>query len=275
MATAAKTEKVEQSAAYLKTQLPDQPEVGLILGSGLGSLADKLDNAVCISYRDIPHFRCSTAPDHAGRLVYGTLAGKRVLCMQGRLHGYEGYDPADTAHPVYVFQRLGVRALVITNAAGGINTAFHVGDFMLIEDQINMTGKSPLTGANEETLGTRFPDMTFAFPLALRQKAEVAATRCGQALQHGVYCGTNGPQFETPAEIRMFRLLGADAVGMSTVNEVIAAAHCGLPVVAFSMITNMAAGVLMQPLSGAEVNEVAGQRSAAFQTLIQTLVADL
>jgi len=275
MTTGTKVEKVEQSVSYLETKLPGQPEVGLILGSGLGALADKLENAVCISYRDIPHFKHSTAPDHAGRLVYGTLAGKRVLCMQGRLHGYEGYDPADTAHPVYVFQRLGVRALVITNAAGGINTAFHVGDFMLIEDQINMTGKSPLTGANEEALGTRFPDMTFAFPLELRKKAEAAAARCGQALQHGVYCGTNGPQFETPAEIRMFRLLGADAVGMSTVNEVIAAAHCRLPVVAFSMITNMAAGVLMQPLSGAEVNEVAGQRSAAFQTLIQTLVSDL
>ena len=170
---------------------------------------------------------------------------------------------------------LGVRALVLTKASGGINTSFSVGDFMLIEDHINMTGKSPLAGPNDNGLGTRFPDMTFAYAPELREKAEAAAEECRVALRHGVYCGVNGPQFETPAEIRMFRALGADAVGMSTVFEVIAAAHCGLPVAAVAMITNMAAGVLMQPLSGAEVNEIAAQRGPEFRRFVTALVGKI
>ena len=266
---------VQESAAYLRAMLPAQPEIGLVLGSGLGPLAGEIEDAAHIPYADIPHFRTSTAPDHAGRLVCGALAGRQVLCMQGRLHGYEGWTPDEVAYPVYVMQALGVRALVLTNASGGINTAFQVGDFMLIEDHINMTGKSPLTGANDDALGPRFPDMTFAYAPALRDKADEAAKDCGLTLRHGVYCGVNGPQFETPAEIRMFRLLGADAVGMSTVNEAIAAAHCGLPAVGIAMITNMAAGVLMQPLSGAEVNEIAMRRGADFRRLVTALVARL
>lgn len=264
--------QVEESAAYLRTRLSFLPEVGLVLGSGLGPLAEQLQDAVTIAYAEIPHFRISTAPDHAGRLVCGLLAGRRVICMQGRLHGYEGYAPDEIAYPVYVMRALGVQALILTNASGGINTGFSVGDFMLIEDHINMTGKSPLTGPNDDQLGTRFPDMTFAYAPALRDKAQAAADACGLALRRGVYCGVNGPQFETPAEIRAFRLLGADAVGMSTVFEVIAAAHCGLPVVAVAMITNMAAGVLMQPLSGAEVNEIAARRGTDFRRLITALV---
>lgn len=266
---------VAESAAYLKTKLPFAPEIGLVLGSGLGPLAEELADAVHIPYGDIPHFRTSTAPDHAGRLVCGTLAGRRVLCMQGRLHGYEGWAPDEIAYPVYVMKALGVRALVLTNASGGINTSFSVGDFMLIEDHINMTGKSPLTGPNDNALGTRFPDMTFAYAPALREKAQEAAQVCGIELRRGVYCGVNGPQFETPAEIRMFRALGADAVGMSTVFEVIAAAHCGLPVAAVAMITNMAAGVLMQPLSGAEVNEIAARRGPEFRRFITNLVGKI
>ena len=266
---------VAESAAYLKSILPFEPEIGLVLGSGLGPLAEELADAVHIPYGDIPHFRTSTAPDHAGRLVCGTLAGRRVLCMQGRLHGYEGWAPDEIAYPVYVMKALGVRALVLTNASGGINTSFSVGDFMLIEDHINMTGKSPLTGPNDNALGTRFPDMTFAYAPALREKAQEAAQVCGIELRRGVYCGVNGPQFETPAEIRMFRALGADAVGMSTVFEVIAAAHCGLPVAAVAMITNMAAGVLMQPLSGAEVNEIAARRGPEFRRFITNLVGKI
>ena len=266
---------VAESAAYLKSILPFAPEIGLVLGSGLGPLAEELAGAVHIPYGDIPHFRTSTAPDHAGRLVCGTLAGRRVLCMQGRLHGYEGWAPDEIAYPVYVMKALGVRALVLTNASGGINTSFSVGDFMLIEDHINMTGKSPLTGPNDNALGTRFPDMTFAYAPALCEKAQEAAQDCGIELRHGVYCGVNGPQFETPAEIRMFRTLGADAVGMSTVFEVIAAAHCGLPVAAVAMITNMAAGVLMQPLSGAEVNEIAARRGPEFRRFITNLVGKI
>lgn len=264
--------QVEQSAAYIRSRLSVLPEVGLVLGSGLGPLAEQLQDAVTISYAEIPHFRVSTAPDHAGRLVCGMLAGRRVVCMQGRLHGYEGYAPDEIAYPVYVMRALGVQALILTNASGGINTGFEVGDFMLVEDHINMTGKSPLTGANDAQLGTRFPDMTFAYAPALRNKALAAADVCGLVLRRGVYCGVNGPQFETPAEIRAFRALGADAVGMSTVFEVIAAAHCGLPVVAVAMITNMAAGVLMQPLSGAEVNEIAARRGTDFRRLITALV---
>ncbi len=267
--------QVKESAAYVKNKLPFVPEVGLVLGSGLGQLADKLEDVVYIPYGEIPYFRTSTAPDHIGRFVCGRLAGRKVLCMQGRLHGYEGYAPDEIAYPVYVMKELGIRALVLTNASGGINTGFSVGDFMLIDDHINLTGKSPLTGANDDALGTRFPDMTFAYAPSLREKAMDAAQSCGLALRHGVYCGVNGPQFETPAEIRAFRTLGADAVGMSTVFEVIAAAHCGLPVVAIAMITNMAAGVLMQPLSGAEVNTIAEQRGKEFCRLIETLIGSL
>ena len=215
----------------------------------------------------------------AGGLVGGgirlALSGRRVVCMQGRLHGYEGYAPGEIAYPVYVLRELGIQALVVTNASGGINTGFEVGDFMLIEDHINLTGKSPLTGANDASLGTRFPDMTFAYAPALREKALTAAEQCGTVLRRGVYIGVNGPQFETPAEIRAFRTLGADAVGMSTVFEVIAAAHCGLPVLGIAMITNMAAGVLNKPLSGAEVNEIAEKRGGVFREYVKTLVKTL
>ena len=264
--------QIKESAAYLQQKLSFAPEIGLVLGSGLGPLANEVENAVRIPYGDIPYFRTSTAPDHAGQFVCGILSGKRVLCMQGRLHGYEGYAPDEIAYPVYVMKQLGVRALVLTNASGGINTGFAVGDFMLITDHINMTGKSPLTGPNDDALGTRFPDMTFAYAPALCTAAREAASVCGVQLHEGIYCGVNGPQFETPAEIRAFRALGADAVGMSTVFEVIAAAHCGLQTAAVAMITNMAAGVLMQPLSGAEVNEIAARRGADFRRLITALV---
>ena len=164
-------DEVKQSADFLRGKLPFIPEIGIVLGSGLGPLAEEIEQPVCIPYGDIPHFRVSTAPDHAGRLVCGTLSGRRVVCMQGRLHGYEGYATDEIAYPVYVLRELGIQALVVTNASGGINTGFEVGDFMLIEDHINLTGKSPLTGANDASLGTRFPDMTFAYAPALREKA--------------------------------------------------------------------------------------------------------
>ena len=268
-------EHVTQSAAYLREKLPFTPEIGIVLGSGLGPLAEEIEQPVCIPYGDIPFFKVSTAPDHAGRLVCGTLSGRRVVCMQGRLHGYEGYAPDEIAYPVYVLKELGVQALIVTNASGGINTAFEVGDFMLIDDHINLTGKSPLTGANDAALGTRFPDMSFAYAPALREKALAAAEKSDTALRRGVYIGVNGPQFETPAEIRAFRTLGADAVGMSTVFEVIAASHCGLPVLGLAMITNMAAGVLNKPLSGAEVNEIAEKRGGVFRSYVKTLVSML
>lgn len=267
--------QVQESVQYLRERLTISPEVGLVLGSGLGPLAEEVEAPVFVPYGDIPHFQTSTAPDHAGRLVCGLLAGRPVICMQGRLHGYEGYAPQQIAYPVYVLKALGIRALVLTNAAGGINTAFEAGDLMLIEDQINLTGKSPLTGTNDPALGTRFPDMSYAYTPALRETASAVAERCGVTLRRGVYCGVNGPQFETPAEIRAFRMMGADAVGMSTVFEVIAAAHCGLPVAAVSMITNMAAGVQSKPLSGEDVNETARQKGAGFRRFMTALVQAL
>lgn len=263
---------IQQSVDFLRGVLPDTPEVGIVLGSGLGPLAEQIEAPVCIPYGNIPHFKTATAPDHAGRFVYGSLSGKRVLCMQGRLHGYEGHSPQDIAYPVYVMKALGVQALVLTNASGGVNTDFSVGDFCMIDDHINMTGKSPLTGENDQTRGTRFPDMTFAYAPKLKEKLLQAARVCDIPIRRGIYCGVNGPQFETPAEIRAFRAMGADAVGMSTVFEAIAAAHCGLPTVAVAMITNMAAGVLMQPLSGAEVNEIAARKGQTFRMLIAKLV---
>lgn len=263
---------IEEAAQYLRKRLPAAPEIGLVLGSGLGKLAETCTDFICIPYTEIPHFQPSTAPDHIGRLVFGTLSGRRVLCMQGRLHGYEGYAPDEIAFPVYVMKALGIQALVLTNASGGINTTFSPGDLMIIDDHINMTGRSSLTALKDNTIGERFPDMTFAYSAALREKADQTAKKCGIALRHGIYCGVNGPQFETPAEIRAFRILGADAVGMSTIFEAIAAAHCKLPILGISMITNMAAGVLMQPLFGAEVNEIAAQYGAVFCRFVTALV---
>ena len=263
---------VAESAAYLKEKLPFVPEIALVLGSGIGPLADEVENPTYVPYGEIPHFKVSTAPDHAGRMVCGTLAGRRVICMQGRLHGYEGYAPDEVAYPVYVMKALGVKALVVTNASGGINTGYHAGDFMLITDHINMTGKSPLTGKNDPELGTRFPDMTFAYSRELGEKALQAAADCGLKLHQGVYCGVNGPQFETPAEIRMFRTLGADAVGMSTVPETIVARHCGIRVLGVSCITNMAAGIIDQPLDEQEVIETAARVKGTFRALLDETI---
>lgn len=258
----------EESLAALRERLGAQPEFGLVLGSGLGPIAEEIENAVIVPYADVPHMAVSTAPDHAGRFVAGTLAGRQVLCMQGRLHGYEGHPPEAIVYPVRLMKLLGVKALLLTNAAGGINTGFEVGDLMLIDDHINLTGKSPLTGPNLDELGPRFNDMSYAYAPQLRSIAVQAAEDCGIRLRRGVYVGVNGPQFETPAEIRAFRTLGGDAVGMSTVFEAIAAAHCGLPVLAFSMITNMAAGVLPQALSGEEVNETAARKGGDLRRLV-------
>lgn len=267
--------RYEESLAALRERLAEPPEYGLVLGSGLGPIAEEIENPVCIPYGEIPHMAVSTAPDHAGRFVAGRLAGRQVVCMQGRLHGYEGHPPEAIVYPIRLMKLLGVKAVLLTNAAGGINTAFETGDLMLIEDHINFTGKSPLTGANLDAFGPRFHDMSFAYAPDLRAKAEAAAKACGIVLRKGVYIGVNGPQFETPAEIRAFRILGADAVGMSTVFETIAAAHCGLPVLAISMITNMAAGVQSKPLSGAEVNETAERKGGELRALIREVLRTL
>ncbi len=267
-----KQEQVREAAQSIASRLNGTPDVGLILGSGLGGIADQIEDSVCIPYGEIPHFACSTAPGHAGRFVAGRLGGKAVICMQGRLHFYEGHSMQDIIFPIRVMKLLGVRSLVVTNAAGGVNTGFEVGDLMLIEDHINLMGTNPLIGPNDGEFGPRFCDMTYTYTPALRRAAEEAAERLGIPLKKGVYLGCTGPSFETPAEIRAFRVLGADAVGMSTVPEVIAASHCGLQVLAFSMITNMAAGVLDQPLTEEEVIEIGAKKGAQLQALITEIV---
>lgn len=268
-------ESIRASAAALQAHLPQQPAVGIVLGSGLGELARQLEQPVAVPYGELPGFAQSTAPGHAGRFVAGRLAGKPVLCMQGRLHFYEGHPMQAIAFPIRVMKELGVRTLILTNAAGGVNTSFSVGDLMVIEDHINFMGQNPLTGPNDEAVGPRFCDMTFAYTPALRQLAFQVAARQGVTLQKGVYLGYMGPSYETPAEIRAFRALGADAVGMSTVPEVIAASHCGLDVLAVSLITNMAAGIEKKKLSGEEVIEIANRRAQVLQGLISGVIAAL
>ena len=265
---------VQEAAEYVRARIGDTPRIGLSLGSGLGGIAEVIEDKHIIPYGEIPHFVCSTAPGHKGQFVAGRFGGKPVICMQGRLHFYEGHALSDIIFPVRVMKQLGVTSLIVTNAAGGINTSFQVGDLMLIEDHINFMGPNPLIGPNDASFGPRFCDMTYTYTPALRQAAQEAAQSLGLTLQKGVYLGCTGPSYETPAEIRAFRTLGADAVGMSTVPEVIAASHCGLQVLAFSLITNMAAGILDQPLTEEEVIEIGNRRGSDLQRLITRIVTD-
>ena len=265
---------VQEAAEYVRARIGETPRIGLILGSGLGGIAEVIADKHVIPYGEIPHFVCSTAPGHKGQFVAGRFGGKPVICMQGRLHFYEGHALSDIIFPVRVMKQLGVTSLIVTNAAGGINTSFQVGDLMLIEDHINFMGTNPLIGPNDASFGPRFCDMTYTYTPALRQAAQEAAQVLGLTLQKGVYLGCTGPSYETPAEIRAFRTLGADAVGMSTVPEVIAASHCGLQVLAFSLITNMAAGILDQPLTEEEVIDIGNRRGSDLQRLITRIVTD-
>ncbi len=262
-------------AALIREKCPFVPEAAIILGSGLGELGEQIENAVAVDYGTLPGFPVSTAPGHKGRFLLGTLGGKAVVCMQGRLHYYEGHSMADVILPVRVMRMLGAKTLIATNAAGGINTSFSVGDIMLIEDHINFMGRNPLVGANDETIGCRFPDMSFAYAPELCALAERCAGEIGTQLCKGVYLACSGPSYETPAEIRAFRTLGADAVGMSTVPEIIAANHCGMRVLAFSLISNMAAGILRQPLTEEEVLEAGRRKGAEMQRLIVEILRNL
>ncbi len=267
--------EVMAAADYLLARLPFRPEAALVLGSGLGGLAARIEEPAVIPYAEVPGFPLSTAPGHAGQFVAGRLGGRRVLCMQGRFHYYEGHEMRSIALPVRVFKALGCKSLVLTNAAGGVNWEFNVGDFMLITDHINFMGANPLRGANDDGIGPRFCDMTHVYAPELLRTAEAVATAQGITLRKGVYLGYMGPSFETPAEIRAFRTLGADAVGMSTVPEAIAASHCGLPVLGLSLITNMAAGMAGKRLSGEEVIEIANARGPLFQQLVAGIVEKL
>ena len=251
------------------------PKVLLILGSGLGALADAVEAPIAVPYDQVPHMKRSTAPDHAGQFVFGRLAGTDVAVMQGRLHTYEGWSYADVSFPVRVVRLLGARALLVTNAAGAVNTSFSAGDIMLITDHIKFFGASPLQGPNLDELGPRFPDMSRVYTPALQDVARQCAASLDIPLRQGVYMFFPGPQYETPAEVRAARLLGADAVGMSTEPVAITAAHCGMDVLGFTLCTNMAAGVLDQPLSGEEVIAAGQAAGPRFSALIKACLARL
>lgn len=246
--------------------------LAVVLGSGLGALADALEDARAVPFTSLPGFPPPTVEGHRGRLVYGKLAQTPVLALLGRIHGYEGHDAAIVAFPARVLGTLGARALVLTNAAGGCNPSFAPGDLMRITDHINFTGRNPLTGPNEDQLGPRFPDLTHVYDARLATALEEAARGVGQTLRAGVYIQMSGPSYETPAEIRMARALGADAVGMSTVPEAIAAAHMGVPVAGISCITNLAAGISQHPLTHQEVVEVARAVEGKFLDLLRAFI---
>lgn len=268
-------EQINETRDFILEKITVQPQVGLILGSGLGTLADEVENATVIPYTDIPNFAKSGAIGHANELVIGELEGKIVLAMKGRFHYYEGFSMDEVTFPVRVMKALGIEQLIVTNACGAVNTDFKPGDLMLIEDHINLTGQNPLIGPNNDELGTRFPDMSNLYDKDLRKLAADVAAQQGFDLQTGVYAWWSGPTYETPAEIHMIRTLGADAVGMSTVPEAIIARHGQMRVLGISCLTNMAAGVLDQPLNHQEVIDVAAQVNKKFTGLIKGVVAAL
>jgi purine-nucleoside phosphorylase len=266
---------IEKAADVLRQRMPAPPAIGLILGSGLGVLAEEIEEAVRIPYEEIPGFPVSTVEGHAGRLVCGRLEGAAVVAMQGRFHYYEGYSLREVTFPVRVMKALGVRQLIVTNAAGGVNEQFRPGDLMIISDHINLLGTNPLIGPNDPELGPRFPDLTEAYSRRLRQLAKEAAAKLGLRVQEGVYVANTGPSYETPAEIRMIRTLGGDAVGMSTVPEVIVARHGGMEVLGISCISNMAAGMSDAPLHHDEVVETAERVKTDFLRFIKAIVAEM
>ncbi|PTY78624.1 purine-nucleoside phosphorylase [Heyndrickxia sporothermodurans] len=266
---------IEQASLFLKEKFSNQPKIGLILGSGLGVLADEIENPLKIQYKDIPNFPISTVEGHAGQLVFGKLSGKDVVAMQGRFHYYEGYSFDQVTFPVRVMKELGVEVLVVTNAAGGVNKDYEPGDLMIISDHINNMGSNPLIGPNDARFGARFPDMSEAYNKELRSQAKEIASQLNIKIQEGVYVGNTGPTYETPAEVRMIRTLGGDAVGMSTVPEVIVARHAGLKVLGISCISNMASGILDQPLTHDEVIETTEKVRADFLTFVKEIVKNI
>jgi purine-nucleoside phosphorylase len=269
-------DKASEAAAYVKSRAGTRPpEVAVVLGSGLGDFASRVLAPVDLAYADIPHWPASRVIGHAGRLVLGTVAGRRVAALSGRAHFYEGHDMAAVTFAVRAMGLAGVRALILTNAAGGINTSFSQGALMLIDDHINLIGTNPLVGPHDERFGARFPDMTQVHSQRLRALAGEVARARGIALEHGVYVALHGPSYETPAEIRYLRIIGADAVGMSTVPEAIVARQMGVEVLGISCITNMAAGVLPAPLDHAEVMATAQRVKGAFIGLLEGIIAGL
>ncbi|MFQ3542908.1 purine-nucleoside phosphorylase [Halobacillus rhizosphaerae] len=266
---------LRDAANFIQKKVNTAPSVGLILGSGLGVLAEEIENPTVIKYKDIPHFPESTVSGHKGQLVIGELEGRQVVAMQGRFHYYEGYSMEQVTFPVRVMKEIGVETLFVTNAAGGINESFHPGDLMIITDHINNMGDSPLIGPNDEQLGPRFPDMSEAYDRDLISHAKQSAERVELQVREGVYIGNTGPAYETAAEIRMLRTLGGDAVGMSTVPEVTVASHAGLRVLGISCISNMAAGILDQPLTHDEVIDTTAKVREDFLGFVKDMLKTL
>lgn len=265
-------EYFQKSADYVKSIVPYTPEVALVLGSCLGPFADTIEDPIVIDYKDIPNFLISTVDSHAGKLIFGTVAGKKVVCMSGRFHSYEGYDFEQLVIPVRLFKLLGVKATILTNAAGAVNESYRPGDIMIVKDHIKLAGHSPLRGPNVDEFGPRFFDVTHMYTPALRKLAKDCAEGIDLKVHEGVYYFFTGPQFETPAEIRAVRILGADAVGMSTVTEALTAAHCGMPLMCLSVMTNMAAGVLDRPLTNDEVDETAKTIATRFSAYVTKII---
>jgi purine-nucleoside phosphorylase len=264
-----------ETATWLRARVRETPQVGVVLGSGLGAFADRVEDALQFNYPDIPHWPPAAVVGHAGTLVAGRVRDRPVVVLAGRAHVYEGHDLRTVTFPVRVLGVLGVRTLLLTNAAGGVNTSFAQGALMVVDDHLNLMGSNPLIGPNDDRFGPRFPDMTEVYSRRLRGLADAAAAEAGITIAHGVYAALHGPSYETPAEIRYLRTIGADAVGMSTVPEAIAARHMGIEVLGISCITNMAAGVLPKPLDHHEVMATARRVAGEFIKLLEGVIGRL
>ncbi|MBA2404971.1 MAG: purine-nucleoside phosphorylase [Bdellovibrionales bacterium] len=267
--------KILESSQYIQGRFNVKPKIGIVLGSGLGIYVDQIQNKTIIPYQDIPHFKRTTVEGHEGRLILGEVHGVPVAALQGRMHPYEGHPMEEIVHPIRTLAALGIEMLFVTNASGGINLDYHPGDLVAIEDHINLSGRNPLVGPNIAELGPRFPDMSQAYDPELRELLKKVAKNHHVNLKSGVYCSVLGPTYETPAEIRMLRILGADLVGMSTVSEVIAANHLGLKVAGVACITNYAAGIKLEKLSHADVKKVAEKAMVGFATILTETIGEL
>lgn len=264
-------QRIQEGAEYISARLP-KADTAIVLGSGAGALVRMIQEPQILDYQDIPHFPATTVPGHSGQLIWGKVQGRAIYALSGRFHYYEGHDPETVILPTRIMGKLGVKSLILTNASGGINTSFQAGDLMIINDHINLAGYNPLRGLHCPEWGQRFPDMCYAYDREYAELLREISREQGLTLQEGVYCGLSGPNFETPAEIRMLRILGADAVGMSTVPETLAAHQMGIRILAISCITNMAAGVLHQPLSHEEVNETSRRVEKKFSALLEEFI---
>lgn len=264
--------RLEKTVEYLKSKISEVPDIAVVLGSGLGKLADFIDGKQEIPYEEIPNFPKTTVVGHEGKLIFGRIGQKNVVAMKGRFHYYEGHDMDTVVYPIRAFKLLGIENLIVTNAAGGVNTGFVPGDLMMIRDHIGFFAENPLRGENLDDLGPRFPDMSACYDRSLIMMAEDCSSRLGIGVKSGIYAYSKGPSFESPAEIKALRTLGADAVGMSTVPEVITARHMGMRVLGISCITNMAAGILDQPLKHEEVLETGKMVEKKFSSLVSEIV---